>query len=81
MEGNKVVLKVIKKDALKVLAAKAAAQNGNELKKVLSVKNLQILLLYYGVEKKEIASMKVVKMTDHYKKLKDDNTPKKVYKR
>ena len=62
-----------KNDTLKVLAAKAAAHNASKLKKkVLSVKNLWTLLLYYGVEKKEIlASMKVAKIKDHYNKLKD----------
>ena len=60
--------------ALKVFAAEAAAA---KLKKVLTVKNLRTLLLYFGMKKKEIGSMKVSEMRDCYKKLKDDNTPKK----
>ena len=46
------------KDAAKVLAAKEVAQNDAELKKVLTVKNLRTLLVYFGVEKKEIVSMR-----------------------
>ena len=66
------------KDALKVLAAEEAAQDDAELRKVLTVKNLRTLLVYFGLEKKEIAGMKVGEMVrDCYKKLKDDNTPKK----
>ena len=45
------------------------------------MKSLQRLLQYNGVEKNAIANMKVSsEMRDHYKKLKDDNTPKKEYK-
>ena len=71
------------KDALKVLAAEAAAQqNATKLKKLLSVKNLWTLLLYFiRMEKKEIASLKVGMIREHYNKLKDDNTPKKEYKK
>ena len=70
------------KDAVKVLAAEAAAQNAAKLKKfLLTMKNLQTLLLYFGLEKKEIRSMKVGEMRDCYNKLKDDNTPKKEYKK
>ena len=64
-----------------MLAVEAAAQNAAKLKKVLSVKNLWTFLQYFGMEKKEIASMKVGVMRDHYKKLKDDNTPKKDYQK
>ena len=37
--------------------------------------------MYFGVEKKEIASMKIRELRDWYMKLKDDNTPKKKYKK
>ena len=64
------------------MAAEAAAQNAAKLKKVVGVdtvlKNLRTLLLYFGIS---FASMKVGVIRDHCKKLKQDNIPKKEYRK
>ena len=64
-----------------MLTAEAGTQNATKLKEVLIVKSLWTFLLYFGMEKKEIASMKVGVIRNHYKKLRDKNTPKKEYQK
>ena len=47
----------------------------------MGVKELRVLLEFYGVEKKEISRMKVQDMRERYTKIKEENTPTKKFRK
>ena len=61
--------------ALKILETMESADS----KPTIGVKELCVLVEFYGVKKKEISKMKVQEMKERYNKIKEENTPTKKF--
>ena len=80
LKKRRIKREILKKDKATCKAAEDTKKEALEMlatnrKKPLTAKHLRPLLLYHGVERKEIGNMKVGKMRAPFQKLKDDNTP------